>query len=158
MERIGGAALTDDVILTVYFVVPGTAMPMIVPDKVEYPAALHIQRDIPVRRKLIEEVGGIRGFVSAAAIIGASHVSPHADSLVGPTIPHSVGIVTDRDRGRFGAGKHAKQEEKTESGIHRRSQPEFIEYTLSFHESSRLDLNRYDLNVYYVMIQQDCSK
>ena len=92
MERIRRTVLSHEVVGAVHLVVPGTAVPVVVAGEIENAGALDVERDVVVVGQLIEEVGSVGPFVAASPVIRAAHVSASADALVGPALPHAVGV------------------------------------------------------------------
>ena len=101
MSRIKSAAVLEDVIRSVNLVMPGTSVPVIVAREVKNAGAFKVNRNIEIVRELVQVVACVGAFVSAAAIICAYHIGPGADSLIGPTIPHPVGVNAHRDNRRM---------------------------------------------------------
>src|SRR2546422_1925756 len=89
---------------------PGTAMPMIVAREIKNAWACHIQCYVEIVGQLIEEMTGVGAFISPTAIVGAAHVSTHADALLRPSIPHTIRVKSDRNDRRFLAnGRNCEQ-------------------------------------------------
>ena len=114
MVRVGRAGFLNGVVNAVHFVMPGAAVPMIAPDEIENSQPGDIQRHVEIIGQLVQKMAGVGAFVSAAAIVGAPHVRPRADALIGPAVPESVSIKTHRNqRGLRGASvqqqKHQQQ-------------------------------------------------
>ena len=99
VQRIGGATLLHQGVNAIDLVMPGTAVPVVVARKVQYPRALHVQRHIEVVSQLIEEVRRIG--IAAGAIIGAAHVGALAEALVRPAIPHDISVNAHRNHRRL---------------------------------------------------------
>src|SRR5665213_2615748 len=111
-------------VVAVDFVVPGTAVPVVIADEIENAGRLHIQRDIEIVGILIEEVRRVRALVASSAIVGAAHVSARADALVGPALPLAVGIHASwnyrrlrESSGRYGEQKKAFHFTVTSSNV-----------------------------------------
>jgi hypothetical protein len=86
----------------IHLVVPRAAVPVVIADEIDLARAFDIQGDVAVLTQLIQEVRGIGPFVAARAIIGAAHVGADANALVGPAIPHAVGVQAHGDLGGGG--------------------------------------------------------
>ena len=84
-------------------------MPVIVTREVKDAATFHVERDIEVIRQLIEEMARIRSFIAAAPVIGAAHVGPRADPLIGPACPLPIRVQTDGNHRRLRGTRHGKQ-------------------------------------------------
>src|SRR4051812_18700107 len=93
---------------------PWAAVPMVISDEGENARALDIESDIFVLGKLIKEVTGIGAFISAAAVIGATHVGPSSNSLEGPAVPLAGRLQGNGGSGggRGGAGADKKKQKK----------------------------------------------
>src|SRR2546423_10743472 len=55
---------------------------------------------------------GVGAFVSTAAIVSTPQVSPRADTLAGPALPHAIGIEADGNDWRFFGKAFRGQEER----------------------------------------------
>ena len=105
MQRIDCTAFRDDVVGTVYDVMPRAAVPVVVAREVKDAGAFYIKRDVEIAGELVEEVTGISALITAAAIIGAAHVSARSDTLVGPSLPQPIRIQSNGDdRGIYSFG------------------------------------------------------
>src|SRR5439155_17174908 len=58
---------------------------------------------------------GVGAFVSTAAIVSAPQVSPRADTLAGPALPHAIGIEADGNDRRFFGKAFPGQEERQQT-------------------------------------------
>src|SRR5689334_11774895 len=81
----------------IHFIVPGTAVPVVVAGKVEDARSHHIQRNVAVLRLLVEEVAGIGTLVPTGPVVRAAHIGAHADPQSGPRLPHAVSVIPDGD-------------------------------------------------------------
>src|SRR5579875_868305 len=97
VSGIGRTALADKVIGTVYFVVPGAAVPVVVAGEVEDAGAFEVKCNIEIVGLLVEEMAGVGAFVASPTIVGAAEVSSHADPMIGPALPLAVGVQTNRN-------------------------------------------------------------
>ena len=111
VQRIGRAGLLDDAIAAIHLVVPGTTVPVVVADEVEDAGRFDVQRDIEIVGLLIQEVGSVGALVAAAPVVGAAHVGPGADALIGPPLPLAIGVGANGDRRRLGSGGRGQAEE-----------------------------------------------
>ena len=101
MRWIGGAGFLDDVIGAVHDVMPGAAVPVIVPREIEHAGAFDVESDIEVVRQLIKEMARVGAFVAAAPVVGAAHVGPSADALQRPLFPAAIGVQANGNDGRI---------------------------------------------------------
>ena len=101
----------NDMVSAVDGVVPWTAVPMVVASEVEDSRAGDVECDVFVFGELIEEMAGVGAFVSAAAIVGAAHVSASADALIRPAVPLAIGIEDKGNHGRFCCGAKFSESE-----------------------------------------------
>ena len=53
-------------------------------------------------------MAGISALVAAAAVVGAAHIGARADTLVRPTVPLTISVVADGDRGQLQAGSEQR--------------------------------------------------
>ena len=117
MQRIGGAALLNDMIHAVHLVMPRTAVPVVISNEVKDAGALNIETDISVRSELIEEMGRISGLIASPSIVSAAHVRANSDSLIGPVIPHPVSVQAHRNSGIMrGSSRHGASKQYDERG------------------------------------------
>ena len=102
MKRIACTAFRDDVVGAVYDVKPRAAVLVVVAREVKDAGASHVERDVEIVGELVEDVTSL---ITAAAIIGAAHVSARSDALVGSSLPQPIRIQSNwDDRGIYSFG------------------------------------------------------
>src|SRR5437867_2732234 len=118
MVGVGRAGFLNDIVGAIDLIMPRTAVPVVVAGKVQYPGALHIERHVEIVGELVEEVGSIGSLVSARPVIGAAHIRPGTDPLIGPALPHAVSVESDGDYGRLGCGRQGSQKKRHSGKLH----------------------------------------
>jgi hypothetical protein len=103
-EGVSGGGFLDDVIDAIDFVMPGTAVPVIIAGEVENTWAVDVQGDVERFRLLIKKVAGIGGFIATGTVVGAAHIGAGTDTLVWPAVPLFIGIECDGDLRGFSGG------------------------------------------------------
>src|SRR5262245_35103600 len=98
MLWVSRARFCHQVIPSIHDIMPGAAMPVVVPGEVQDTGALHIESDIEVVAQLVKEMARIGSFVATASIISAPHVRAHADALLWPQFPTAIGIESHGHR------------------------------------------------------------
>jgi hypothetical protein len=114
--RVRGAALPDEVVGAIDLIVPGAAVPVVVAGEIQDAWALDVEGDVEVVGLLVEEVAGVGALVAAGAVVGAAHVRPRPNALVGPALPLAVGVEADGDDRRLvGHGSCGQSEHQAEN-------------------------------------------
>src|SRR5438552_2602406 len=94
MIRIGSTGFAEGEVRSVDDIVPRTAVPVVVSNEAYDSRPFDIDSHVPIVRKLIQVVGGIRRLVAAAPVVRAPDKRLLANSQDGPTLPLQVGIVS----------------------------------------------------------------
>ena len=83
----------------VHFIVPGTAVPLVVAGEIKNSRTLQVERNVVVDGQLIRK-----------------HLRANADTLIGPALPHAVGV---QPHGNRGLGESSRDREKSKGDPHR---------------------------------------